>query len=546
MLSLRTLRLPHLLWGLMLVILNVFVILHQNFRVIHTHIPLVFITNYLLQLLFFIRLAMAYPRWHNLIIFYIVLFVPQWFAQIINPVLLNGEKPHNSQEILLLWAAFLLANVLLCAITLFARVVQRFQQQLRYERELYDSIIQAIPIPIAVHKRDDSTPVINSSAHEMVDILVGQQQQHDTRSKDTVTNAVILRWVHSLWARADSNTDASSTMNFQRYTNSSHGLFEVGYNLLDVSVPPYLTSDNPDDDAHLLIFGVDIGERELLMQALTRAKEAAEKNNQAKTDFLANVSHELRTPITSIVGFSQLISTREGLYDDVADMAQTITRNGESLLALVNDVLDLSKAEADSLTLFEKEVSLSSMVFDEMNNFHMQLEEKGLRFELRMSFALPRALWVDEGKVRQVLRNLLSNAIKFTQTGTIRLHIWSSNLLNWQSDTPPFASLEPEAIASKKAMAASILPRNRKEVVVHFEVHDTGVGIEKDALESIFDPFTQSRSGISSQKGTGLGLTISKKYAEFLGGDLRMESTLGQGTRCHFYVRARLEPKPTA
>lgn len=534
---LSILRLRHLLSGLVLIILNLLIILHQNFTIINSNIPFFFLANYLVQVLFFVRLATFYPRWHNLIAFYILLFVPQWIVMVLNPTLISGESPDTLGEYLLLWSAFVLSNVLLCSLAVFARVVQRFQQQLRYERELYNSIIQEIPIPIAVHKRDGSTPVVNTSAYAMLDTLL--EQQHET--KDTILDVVVLRWIHSLWARVEGEGNAQGQIHFQRYTSSSQDLVEVGYGLLNLPVPAYLASDNPADDEHLLVFGLDIGEREVLMQELTRAKQKAEHNNQAKTTFLANVSHELRTPITSIVGFSQLISTREGLDEDVADMAQTITRNGESLLALVNDVLDLSKAEADSLALVEKEVSLSSMIFDEMTNFHGQLEAKGLLFESRLSFSLPRTLILDEGKVRQILRNLLSNAIKFTETGIIRLHVWTSKILDWQADTPVFASLDSEAIAKKKALAVRIPPQHPEEVIVHIEVHDTGMGIEKDALETIFDPFTQSRSGVSSQQGTGLGLTISKKYAKFLGGDLQIESSVGQGTRCYFYVKARHE-----
>lgn len=546
MLRLRTIRLPirlpHALLGISLVILNTFVISHQSFGVSNRYIPIIFVVNYLFQVIFLVRLAIFYPRCYNLIIFYILLFVPQWWVQIVNPTLLNGQKPDTSESLWLLWLAFLLANIVICLTVVLTRVIQRFQQQLRYERELYNSIIQKIPVPIAVHKRDNSTPAINASAYAMIDGLVKKEQQQDAdaNDNDTVINAVLLRWVHALWARVDSDADVRRKINFQRYTSNTHDLIEVGYGLLDIPVPPYLASDNPADDEHLLIFGVDIAERELLMQELARAKKAAEDNNQAKSNFLANVSHELRTPITSIVGFSQLISTREGLHDDVADMAHIITRNGESLLALVNDVLDLSKAEADKLVRIDKKISLSSMIFDEMNNFHRLLEAKGLLFELRMSFGLPHMVLIDEGKVRQILRNLLSNAIKFTEKGVIRLYIWSSNVLQWQADTPVFASLEPGIIAEKKAIAASIPPHNSEEIVLHFEVHDTGAGIEQEALETIFSPFTQSRSGVSSQQGTGLGLTISKKYAQFLGGDLHMESTLGEGTRCHFYVRAKV------
>ena len=232
----------------------------------------------------------------------------------------------------------------------------------------------------------------------------------------------------------------------------------------------------------------------------------AKQANRAKSEFLAVMSHELRTPLNGILGFSKLLSIAPNMSVTQREYAGIINRCGHNLLQLIDDILDFSKIEAGKLDLEENLFDLASMIKESIQPLELKIAEKGLH--LKMACDENILLIADERRTRQVLFNLLSNAVKFTQTGGIILQATVKKLENG---------------------------RARVSVIVE----DTGIGIKPDDLQKLFTPFTQVESGSArNYDGTGLGLVISRRIAQKMGGDVSLESSYGQGTKAVFTLEA--------
>jgi signal transduction histidine kinase/CheY-like chemotaxis protein len=242
---------------------------------------------------------------------------------------------------------------------------------------------------------------------------------------------------------------------------------------------------------------------------LARAKEAAEAANQAKSTFLANMSHELRTPLNAILGFAQILLHSPTPPDDYHEDLQLIQRSGEHLLTLINDVLDMSKVEAGRVTFNPVNFDLHALLNDLKEIFALRADHKGLQLLLEPQPNVPQYVRTDQLKLRQILINLLGNAIKFTQEGGVSLRV---------------RAIDPFSEA------------NFSQTQLYFEVEDTGPGIAPEDLDSIFEPFVQTQTGRQAQEGTGLGLPISRKFVEILGGHLGVKSQVGQGTIFAFNI----------
>jgi PAS domain S-box-containing protein len=265
-----------------------------------------------------------------------------------------------------------------------------------------------------------------------------------------------------------------------------------------------------------VIFAIarDVSQQKETEKMLRDAKEQAETANRAKSTFLANMSHELRTPLNAVIGFSQLMQRDSSLTPSQSENLSIINRSGEHLLALINDVLEMSKIEAGRAILNEVDFDLHHLLNDVYNMFRLRVEDKGLKLTINRSADVPRYIHTDEGKLRQVLINLLNNSVKFTREGSVTLHVDS---LDYRSNAPRL-----------------------KIYSISFEVEDTGVGIAAEELDNLFTPFVQTASGRESQQGTGLGLAISQQFVHLMGGEVDVSSQINQGTKFSFHIQATL------
>jgi two-component system sensor histidine kinase RpfC len=240
-----------------------------------------------------------------------------------------------------------------------------------------------------------------------------------------------------------------------------------------------------------------------LLRALTRASDEARRANAAKSRFLANMSHEFRTPLNGIAGMSELLVTTK-LSPEQRECAEVIQTSSRALLALIEDVLDISAIEAGKLQRVDSEFSLDQVLRGVQIMLHPVAARKNLEFDIRVSEAVPAKFLGDAGHTRQILTNLLSNAIKFTERGSVTLDV-------------------------------SVLSNLERNATIRFSVRDTGVGISQEAQARIFNAFEQADSSQSRRfGGTGLGTTIAKALTERLGGEIGLESKEGQGS--HFWV----------
>lgn len=253
----------------------------------------------------------------------------------------------------------------------------------------------------------------------------------------------------------------------------------------------------------------DITERKKNEEALKLAKEEAEAANRAKGNFLANMSHELRTPLNAILGYAQILQREHPLTEKQQRGLTIIKQNGEHLLTLLNDILDISKIETEKIDMHWHAFDLRKAMKSVIEITRFQAQDKGIGFSYEQDENLPEAMYGDEKRLRQILLNLLGNAVKFTKQGTIRFRV------SVRTDIPKDSSTQ-------------------KKSVIRFEVQDTGIGISAEHLQSLGLPFAQIKDEHSSYEGMGLGLALSRRVIQKMGSELRMTSTPGKGSTFWF------------
>jgi PAS domain S-box-containing protein len=257
---------------------------------------------------------------------------------------------------------------------------------------------------------------------------------------------------------------------------------------------------------HSVITGIltDITEQKAVEVELQESRLAAESATAAKSQFLANMSHEIRTPMSAIIGYSDLLLDPEQTVDDRVNCVSTIRRNADHLLTLINDILDLSKIEADRMTVEAIACSPCQLVSDVASLMRVREADNQIEFQVNYDSAIPASIESDPVRIRQVLINLVGNAIKFTSEGTVKVQVWSEEL---DGDNP----------------------------TVNFRVVDSGIGMSEEQKSRLFRPFTQADYSTTRKfGGTGLGLTISKQLVNLMGGEISVSSVPGLGSCFEF------------
>ncbi|WP_421658757.1 response regulator [Leptothermofonsia sp. ETS-13] len=283
-----------------------------------------------------------------------------------------------------------------------------------------------------------------------------------------------------------------------------------------------------DDDGNLLYYeGIvkDISDRKQAAEELFKAKEAAEAASRAKSQFLANMSHELRTPLNAIIGYSEMLQedSLDMGYEDIIPDLEKIHGAGKHLLGLINDILDISKIEAGKMDLYLERFSITDMI-DEVRATIQPMVEKNGNILVIQNLIDQETMYADLTKVRQTLLNLLSNASKFTENGIITLTI--------KTKQEPGA-IEKEEEREKEPGVDSELKTQHSPLpsFITFTVSDTGIGMTEDQLSRLFQAFTQADASTTRKYGgTGLGLVISRRFCQMMGGDISVESELGKGS----------------
>ncbi|MBQ8038650.1 MAG: response regulator, partial [Lachnospiraceae bacterium] len=270
----------------------------------------------------------------------------------------------------------------------------------------------------------------------------------------------------------------------------------IGIVLLNIGI--YMTTENPDA---------------LLAEQLAKEKRRADSANAAKTNFLANMSHEIRTPITAVLGMNELI-LRESKNHTIRQYAKDIEGAAKSLLSIINDILDITKIEAGKLSVISVEYDFAAVIKDVVNMISFKAKVKSLEFEVLIDKNIPQKMVGDDIRLKQILVNLLNNAVKYTHEGKITLSIYEISS----------ACDEIEKI--------------------HFSVKDTGIGIKKEDLQKLCEPFERIEEKRNRNiEGTGLGMSITKQLLELLNSHLQVSSIYGEGSEFSFTLEQRIADK---
>lgn len=375
---------------------------------------------------------------------------------------------------------------------------KRAEKALEERTNLLNSLVENLPVGVVLADSASAAVLMCNPAFEK---LFGYRQ------KDIVGHS-IFHLLGSGELRAQME-DAHRQVTEGKVTRLSTHRRRRDGSLVDVEVfgVPVMREGKASD---VMVIYYDMTERKLTEQALWRAKEAAESANRAKSEFLANISHEIRTPMNGIIGMTDLVLDTE-LDSERRDHLNLAKASAESLLSLINDILDYSKIEAGQMDIDSIDFSLGDCIGETMKALSIRAHQKGLELAFEIEPGVPDGVIGDPGRLRQVINNLVGNAIKFTEKGEVILHV-------------------------------KLEAREPQDVCLHFIVADTGIGIAHDKQGAIFEPFKQADGSMTRKYGgTGLGLTISSKLVELMKGRIWVESELSKGSRFHFTVCFRAQ-----
>lgn len=386
---------------------------------------------------------------------------------------------------------------------------KQMELALQNQQDFLRNVIDVCPYPIFVKDKTGSFLTLNQAAAA----IYGRPVEEMLGKRDSDLNPD----VEQVELFLQSNSEVMSTGKIKVFPDQAIVNAQGKTRWYQTIIAPFVQAGG--EIKGIIGASSDITERKQVEVALNQAKEAAEAANQAKSTFLSSMSHELRTPLNAILGFAQLMSRDPACTAEQQYSLQIINRSGEHLLGLINSVLDLSKIEAGRMELLETSFDLHNLVDTVATMLYERASSRGLQLQVQIAPNVPQQITADPVKLRQILINLVGNAVKFTSHGKITLRVRSNFNLN---------SL-----------------RFSSSVVLIFEVEDTGIGIAASDLNKIFDAFEQVSSGETLTEGTGLGLTLTRRFVELMGGKISVQSSLGQGSLFVFEIPVRFADSTT-
>ena len=365
------------------------------------------------------------------------------------------------------------------------------EEELRKQQEFLRNVIDTDPNFIFVKDREDRFVLANQAMADLcgtsVENMVGKQVSEFNPNKEEVNQYFI-----------DNEAVMSSLQTRfipeQRFTTPSGKIHYI-----QIIKKPLISDDGIADK--VLCVATDITDRKRVEKELESSRLVAESSNLAKSEFLANMSHELRTPLHGILGFTQILQRNEALMSEIGSAVDTIHRSGEHLLMMINDILDLSKIEAQKLDLRETDIYVPGFLETIVEIIRVRAVQQQISFVVNINNNIPAGISGDETRLRQIVLNLLGNAVKFTQKGEVRFSVKRSG-----------------------------------QDLIHFKIEDTGIGIPKDRIEEIFLPFHQVANNLIQTEGTGLGLAICSRLLKMMNSELNVSSEVGKGSCFEFYL----------